>query len=108
MQMNNPVHVINLAVTVRAAVDLKAGTFVRYPGNYSTTAALLGVVLADAKAGELASVGVKGLFQVARAASTTFAVGDEVSINATGQAATGGTAVARAFEVTPNLITVIL
>lgn len=106
--MNNPVHVITLATTIRATADIKEGTFVRYSGGYTGTTPVLGVVLMDAKVGELASVGVKGLFQVKLASGATFAPGDPLDINASGLGITGATGIATVLEYVPQLATVIL
>lgn len=106
--MNNPVHVITMAVTIRATEEVKTGTFVRYTGGYTGTTPILGVVLMDAKVGELASVGVKGLYQVKLAPGATFAPGDPLAVNATGQGVTGATGIATVLEYVPQLATVIL
>lgn len=115
--MNNPVHVITLAVTIRATAALKTGTFVRYSGGYTGTAPMLGVVLMDAEAGQLASVGVRGLYQVKVATGVTFAPGDKLAIDANGvgvtpAAATTTTAenpgIISVLEYVPQLATVII
>lgn len=103
-----PVHIILMALTIRAKVKLTAGTVIRYTGNYLATAPVLGVVLADAEAGELASIGTKGLYHIKVAPSQTFAVGDPVALNAAGQAITGATGVAYVFESQPSSVAIIL
>ena len=105
--MNTLVHIITLALTVRATAELKAGTFVRYSGGYSGTTPILGVVIMDTKVGELASVGVRGLYQVKVAAGSTFAVGDPLAVNAAGLGIVGAGSMS-VFEFTPTLATVIL
>lgn len=106
----NPAHVIIHAVTTRAKADLKASTIVRYSGTYAGTTPPLGVVLFDCKEGDLASVGVKGQYQVQLAPGVTVAPGDPIAINAQGQgiAGTAETKVATVFEFVPTLATIIL
>lgn len=102
-------HIINLALTVRAAVDLTEGTIVRYTANYDTTKPVLGVVLADVKAGELASIGVKGIYQIKVNTGATFAPGDPIAANSTGLGITGSTgAFATVLESSPTMATIIL
>lgn len=101
-------HIILMAVTIRATADLTAGTLVRYTGDYNTAKPVLGMVLADCKSGELASIGVKGQFQVKIAASQAFAAGDPLALNSAGLGITGSTGIAFVTESTPTSATIIL
>jgi hypothetical protein len=106
----NPAHVIIQATTVRAKANLKAATLVRYASIPGGTTPVLGVVLFDCKEGDLASVGVKGQYQVQVAPGVTLAPGDPMALNAQGQgiAGTPETKVATVFEFVPTLATIIL
>jgi len=106
----NPAHVIIQAATIRAKAELKASTLVRYSGTYAGATPFLGVVLFDCKQDDLASVGVKGQYQIQVAPGVTLSPGDPIAVNAQGQgiAGTPETKVATVFEFVPTLATIIL
>lgn len=108
----NPAHVIIQAATIRAKADLEAATIVRFNATAGGTvpSPSLGVVLFDCKNGDLASVGVKGQYQVQVAPGVTLAPGDNLTTNAQGQgiAGTPENKVATVFEFVPTLATIII
>lgn len=78
-------HHVILSVSHPVTTNVTQFSVVRVDGAYTTGSPILGVVMEDASAGDLASVAVQGLVPVEIAAGQNVEVGDLLGLNAAGK-----------------------